>query len=150
MVILSCCTVIFVLLRRGGGFCDSYSKSFLTSPESTSYAHWIEEDGLASVLLYSNCIDSELIGVDRVLELRNYLPAGVGDRYTGQYCCGPRAILIDEIQALYFPEKDSRAECRQETLETVTAKPNITSNALRRREVAGDKDGIAISNGYTL
>lgn len=38
----------------------------------------------------------------------------------------------------------------QKPLETVTAKVNITWNALRRREVTGDEDGITIVNGYTL
>lgn len=90
-------------------------------------------------------------GQDRVYELEKYLPAGASLRYGLQFCCDPCAILIDEVQVFYFPGKDSpAAECGQKPLGTVRAKPNITSNAVCRRDVAGDKDGIAIINSYTL
>lgn len=133
------------------GFFASYSSSFFQSPECTSYAKWIVNGGRGSVFPYSNCLDSISVDQDRVNELEMYFPGGAGPRYGSQICCGPCAILIDEIQVLYFPEKDSpAARCGQKPLGTVTAKPNITSNALRQREVAGDEDGIAIVDGYTL
>lgn len=135
-------------------FYSSYTSSFFRSPDCTSYANWIINDGVGSALPYPNCMDSMSVGPgqDRVFELGKYLPGGASLRYgQNQFCCGPCAILIDEIQVLYFPEKDSpAAECGQKPLGTVTAKPNITSNAFRRRDVAGEKDVIAIINGYTL
>lgn len=59
-------------------------------------------------------------------------------------------IFLGDLRSHLCTKDSPAAECGQKSLETVTAEPNITWHALRRREVAGDEDGITIANGYTL
>lgn len=130
-------------------------KSFLSSPECTSYAIWYDakKSHISNpVLSYSNC-PSNL-----TKPLEDYLPFDFSyGGYPGQYCCGPCAILIDEIRVLYFPDP-SPALCSNESLQTGTMKPNVTSivtsslqmNQNRADSLQPDEYKIAILDGHTL
>ena len=132
-------------LETGGG----YRKSFLSSPACTSYAKWTDEKLLRgqAVLSYSNC------GNTLSKSPEEYLPFRFENAYPGQYCCGPCAILIDEIRVLYFPE-ESPAFCSNNSRSTEKAMANhaskLTTIRKRGEPFQANEHSIATSDGQTL
>ena len=132
---------------------SSYLGSFRSSPECTSYAQWYDAQYGSSppVLSYSNCASI------LTKPLSDYLPHEYYRRDYGQYCCGPCAVLIDEIRVLYFADQ-SPVLCSNKSLQTDTVKSNLTSTITsilqisrnRADSLHPDEYSIAILDGYTL
>lgn len=130
-----------------------FKRSFLSSPECTSYAKWIDaKQGRPQVLSFSNCASS------LTKPLEDYLPFRyLGASYPGQYCCGPCAVLIDEIRVLYFADQ-SPVLCSNKSLQTSKMKSYLTStitsslqiNRNRADSLHTDEYSIAILDGHTL
>lgn len=139
--------------RRFGTVQDvGYKRSFLSSPECTSYANWYDSKNrnLNHVLSFSNC------GKTLSKPPEEYLPFQVDNGYPGQYCCGPCAILIDEIRVLFFPEKSSTfcsnnsRSTEKEKRGKASAAPSLNTISKRGAPFQADEHSIAISDGYTL
>lgn len=143
-----------------------FKSSFLSSPECTSYAKWYDAKQsfrVEPVLSYSNCPSILTKPLEDYLPFEfskgNDLPPHypVGDEAPTQYCCGPCAILIDEIRVLYFPDQ-SPVLCSNESLQTGQIKSNVTSivtsslqtNQNRADSLQTDAYRIAILDGHTL
>lgn len=110
---------------------DPGSRSFLSSPECTSYANWAvaRQQGNNSVLSYSNC------ATNLAKPPEDYLPP----HYTmahghDEYCCGPCVILIDEIRVLYFADQ-SPVLCSNKSLQADTIISNVASTVISSLQI---------------
>lgn len=112
-----------VILDPSGWSTYDLFSSLWRGPEWTSYAKYLQAKipsqplfassrSTVSIphLTYSDC-GSNSSGT--LLPPENYLPAKkhqcVEIAYPQQYCCGPCAMIIDEVKVLYFPEKSPAA-----------------------------------------
>lgn len=134
-----------------------YLKSFYSSPECTSYANWyadhiIHADHNGPVLSYSNCPSNLTKPLEDYLPFDYRFPA-----YPGQYCCGPCAVMIDEIRLFYFADQ-SPVLCSNKSLQAGRIISNVTSTVTSSLQI--NRNGaeflqtheyeIATSGGYTL
>lgn len=142
---------------------DLYT-SFWRSPECTSYAKYLQAKyppqplftasrSTVSIpdLTYSNC-GSNSSGT--LLPPEIYLPAKIdqwiGLGYPDQYCCGPCAMVIDEVKVLYFPEK-SPAACSSIPGGPTTIGPKISDDIRKRaHSLLANESSIMILDGHTL
>ncbi|MCJ1261022.1 hypothetical protein MMC22_000886, partial [Lobaria immixta] len=128
-----------------------YLRSFYSSPECTSYANWFADNNRPA-LSYSNCPSN----LPKPLE--DYLPFDYRfPSYPGQYCCGPCAVMIDEIRVLYFADQ-SLVLCSNKSLQAGTIISDVTSTVTSSLQI--DRNGaeflqtheykFATSGGYTF
>lgn len=138
-----------ILDPSGWSTYDLYT-SLWRSPECTSYAQYLQAKNPSQPLFassrstvsiphltYSDC-GSNSSGT--LLPPENYLPAKKYQRveiaYPQQYCCGPCAMIIDEVKVLYFPEK-SPAACSDIPCGPTKTGPEISDDLRKRFLIPG-------------
>ena len=111
-----------VLDPSGWSTYDLYT-SLWQSPECASYAKYLQAKNPSQPLFASSRLTVSILHLTysdcgscssgTLLPPEIYLPAKINQwvetAYPQQYCCGPCAMMIDEVKVLYFPEKSPAA-----------------------------------------